>query len=108
MRLEEHPVLEFKPGRKVSFTMDGQLLEGYEGEPVAVALEANGIKYLRQSPEMGRPRGIFCAQGNCASCLMIVDGRPNVRTCTEKLRAGMRVQRQKGKGSLLARDIEEN
>ncbi|HUW64289.1 MAG TPA: (2Fe-2S)-binding protein, partial [Spirochaetia bacterium] len=78
MRLEEHPVLEFRPGRKVVFTLDDQVLEGYEGEPVAMALEANGIKALRQSPVRGRPRGVFCAQGNCASCLMIVDGRPNV------------------------------
>jgi hypothetical protein len=108
VRLQEHPVLEFRPGRKVLFTLDGTVLEGYEGEPVAMALEANGIKSLRESPLLGRPRGVFCAQGNCASCLMTVDGRPNVRTCVEKLRAGMRVERQKGKGSLLAKDIEKS
>ena len=31
---------------------------------------------------------------------MTVDGEPNVRVCTEKLKGGMVVTRQKGKGVL--------
>ncbi len=100
MRIAEHPILEFKKGRPVSFTFEGRELEGYEGEPIAAALHAAGVRVLRESPRLHRPRGFFCAIGNCSSCLMVVDGQPNVRVCVEKLRPGMRVERQKGHGEL--------
>ena len=32
--------------------------------------------------------------GSCPNCLMQVDGIPNVRSCTEPARDGMRVERQ--------------
>lgn len=101
-RVGEHPILTFTARRKVTFFFEGQPLEGYEGEPIAAALHAAGIRVLRESPVLGRPRGFFCAVGNCSSCLMVVDGMPNVRVCVEKLREGMRVERQVGKGNLLA------
>ncbi|NLW16709.1 MAG: (2Fe-2S)-binding protein [Firmicutes bacterium] len=100
MRIRKHPILEFKKGPRVTFTYDGQQLEGYEGEPIAAALHAAGIKTLSHSHGQGRPRGFFCAIGACSSCLMTVDGVPNVRVCVEKLRAGMRVETQQGKGVL--------
>ena len=101
-RITNHPILDFKEDRPVRFTFDGKELEGYEGEPIAAALHASGVRVLRESPELKRPRGFFCAIGNCSSCLMTVDGRPNVRICVEKLREGMNVTTQKGKGVLLA------
>lgn len=103
-RITAHPILEFKVGTRVSFTFDGRELEGYEGEPIAAALHACGVRVLGVSPKLKRPRGFFCAIGNCSSCLMTVDGRPNVRVCREKLREGMRVATQRGKGVLLAND----
>ena len=59
-----------------------------------------GVKVLARSPEKHRPRGFYCAIGNCASCQMIVDGEPNVRTCITLLREGMRVETQEGKGRI--------
>jgi predicted molibdopterin-dependent oxidoreductase YjgC len=100
MRIEEHPVLEFERGRRVSFTLDGKTLEGFEGEPIAAALHDNGVRVLRLSIHRRRPRGFFCAIGNCSSCLMIVDGKPNVRVCVTPLREGMVVERQRDKGRL--------
>ncbi|MHB8947254.1 MAG: (2Fe-2S)-binding protein [Bacillota bacterium] len=100
MRIVEHPILDFKPGRLVRFTFEGRELEGFEGEPIAAALHAAGVRVLRKSAKLHRPRGFFCAIGNCSSCLMVVDGVPNVRVCVEKLRAGMRVERQEGHGEL--------
>ena len=38
--------------------------------------------------------------GNCASCQMVVDGEPNVRTCITLLREGMTVETQEGKGTV--------
>jgi len=102
VRIREHPILTFPERRKVTFFFEGRPLEGYEGEPIAAALHAAGVRVLRESPVLGRPRGFFCAVGNCSSCLMVVDGVPNVRVCVEKLREGMRVERQVGKGDLLA------
>ena len=99
MRIREHPILEFEHGDEISFSFEGRILKGYEGEPIAAALLAAGIKVLRKSPELNRPRGFFCAIGNCSSCLMEVDGRPNIRVCVEPLRAGMVVRMQEGRGN---------
>lgn len=99
-RIHTHPILTFSEGAKVAFTFDGRPLEGIAGEPIAAALHAAGVRVLSHSPVRHRPRGLFCAIGNCSSCLMIVDGEPNVRVCTERLRAGMRVETQRGRGEL--------
>ena len=48
MRVKEHPIIsDFKKGRLVTFEYDGKILEGYEGEPIAMALKANGIEIHR-------------------------------------------------------------
>lgn len=100
MRIDNHPILKFERGPKVVFTLDGAEIEGFEGEPIAAALHDAGITTLSYSLKHKRPRGFYCAIGHCSSCLMEVDGRPNVRVCTEPLRAGMVVRTQKGKGVL--------
>jgi len=100
MRIEEHPILKFKRGKKIKFKFEGKILEGYEGETIAAALHSNGVKILGESLEKQRPRGFYCAIGNCSSCLMVVDGIPNVKTCVTNLEEGMEVERQKGKGVL--------
>jgi predicted molibdopterin-dependent oxidoreductase YjgC len=99
-RIQAHPILSFPQGRRVSFSYDGVEFEGFEGEPIAAALHAAGVRVLSRSPAQDRPRGFFCAIGNCSSCLMMVDGEPNVRVCNERLRAGMKVQTQRGRGEL--------
>ncbi len=100
MRIDNHPILEFKRGKKVTFSFEGKELTGFEGEPIAAALHDNGIKVYRQSIRHDRARGFFCAIGHCSSCFMIVDGRPNTMTCVTPLREGMTVKRQIGKGKL--------
>ncbi len=98
MRIEQHPILEFDRGEKVVFFFNGQPVDGYTSETIAAALHAAGIRELGHSPELHRPRGLFCAIGNCSSCFMTVDGQPNVRVCVTKVKAGMRVEEQAGKG----------
>ncbi|MFZ7103166.1 MAG: (2Fe-2S)-binding protein [Peptococcaceae bacterium] len=100
MRIVDHPILEFKRGKSIKFYYDGKEISGYEGETIAAALHAAGVRVLSHSPELHHPRGLFCAIGNCSSCLMTVDDKPNVRICVEKIRAGMRVETQRGKGCL--------
>lgn len=101
MRITDHPILQFSQKEMAAFTFNGQPLEGVTGEPIAAALYAAGVKALRHSHRHHRPRGLFCAIGNCSSCLMTVDGIPNVRVCVEPLRAGMAVQTQEGKGRII-------
>lgn len=96
-RITEHPILGVQSrGRIVQFTFDGKTLEGYEGEPVAAALKANGVMIHRYTAKQHKPRGIFCAIGRCTDCVMVVDGVPNIRTCITPLKEGMMVQTQYG------------
>lgn len=97
MRIIEHPVLgKYMKGKKVKFYFDGRELEGYEGEPIAAALLAEGVTTHRHTRKKGTPRGIFCAIGRCTDCVMVVDGEINVRTCITPLKEGMKVQTQYG------------
>lgn len=96
-RIEEHPILgEQEKGRAVIFKFNGRELEGYEGEPIAAALKANGLMVHRYTKKEHKPRGIFCAIGRCTDCVMVVDGVPNVRTCITPLKEGMDVKTQYG------------
>ena len=99
MRVKDHAILGKMPEvRWVEIEFDGKTLPAIEGEPVAAALLAQGINVFRRTPKTGQPRGIFCAIGRCTDCVMTVDGVPNVRTCVEPVRDGMKVQTQIGRG----------
>ncbi len=102
LRISEHPVLDFSPGDKVQFWFEGEPVTGYLGEPVAAALHAAGIRVLRYSRRLHRPRGFYCAIGNCSECLVEIDGEPNVRSCITPLAEGMRIRRQAGEGRAIA------
>lgn len=96
-RIYEHPILGVpEKRRKVTFSFDGEPLEGYEGEPVAVALKAAGVMTHRYTGKKHEPRGIFCAIGRCTDCVMVVDGVPNTRTCITPLAEGMSIRTQDG------------
>ena len=100
MRITEHPILGPAPAqKKVQFFFDGKPMEGLEGEPIAVALKENGVMIHRYTTKQHKPRGVFCAIGRCTDCVMVVDGKPNTRTCITPLREGMVVQTQYGVGA---------
>jgi len=98
MRIEKHPILKFDKKEEIFFTFEGERVKGYQGDTIASALHALGVKTLSFSIKKHRPRGFYCAIGNCASCNMIVNGTPNVRTCITMLEENMVVERQKDKG----------
>lgn len=92
-RIGFHPLLgNMDKGRKVTIYVDGKPVEAREGEPVAAALYAAGIRVTRRSRISGEPRGPFCMIGVCTECCMEVDGVPGVRTCRVPVRAGMQVR----------------
>ncbi len=96
-RIEKHPILGATEERElVTFLFDGKEYEGYKGEPIAAALRAAGVMTHRYTKKHHEPRGIFCAIGRCTDCVMIVNGKPNIRTCVTPLEAGMEVKTQYG------------
>jgi len=95
-RITEHPILgRLATGhRGVCFQFDGKAIHALEGEPIAAALAAAGIRVHRYSPSRLEPRGVFCGIGQCTDCAMIVNGVPNVRTCVTQVEEGMEVETQ--------------
>jgi predicted molibdopterin-dependent oxidoreductase YjgC len=100
MRITKHPILTFPKREEIAFIFEGNKVVGYEGDTIASALHDLGIKTLSYSIKKDRPRGFYCAIGNCASCNMVVDGKPNIRTCITPLKKGVVVERQHDKGVL--------
>ena len=83
----------------VQFTVDGLPVTGNAGEPLLAALLVGGVRFTRTMPKTGEARGGYCLVGRCTDCLVILDGRPNIRACLVALRAGMRVETQQGIGT---------
>lgn len=82
------------PARPLGFTLDGERIDGREGDTVASALLRAGITTFTRSIKFHRPRGPFCFAGSCGQCLMRVDGVPSLPACRVPLREGMRCVRQ--------------
>ncbi|QAA76482.1 MAG: Oxidoreductase [Candidatus Bipolaricaulis sibiricus] len=91
MRIEAHPILSVQRGEPVRFTFEGRELLAYSGETIAAALFAAGIRTFGHHPKDGAPQGIFCANGQCAQCLVIADGVP-VKACMTPVQPGMRIE----------------
>ncbi len=96
--IDKHPILHFERKGKIHFIFEGTSIEAYQNETVAMALYRNGLNVFSESSKLHRPRGMFCAIGKCSSCMMRVNGVPNVRTCILPAREGMVVERQRGMG----------
>jgi sarcosine oxidase subunit alpha len=104
-RITEHPILKIPERKEVPFTWNGKKLTGYEGEMISAALFANGIHVFGHHPKDNSPQGIFCANGQCAQCLVIADGLP-VKSCMTPLAEGMQVESVEGLPNLPADDVE--
>ncbi len=94
MRIKQHPVIDFPKRKKLKFRYNKKQLEGEEGDTIASALHAAGVRTLTKSLKYDSPRGFFCGIGKCSSCLMRVNGIPNVRTCIAPLKEGISVEMQ--------------
>lgn len=92
-RIDNHQVLgKLKDRKEVKFTFDGKSYNGYEGDTIASALLAHGIRTLRVHEESGTPRGIYCNIGHCFECRVTVDERRGVRACLQPIKEGMVVE----------------
>ncbi len=94
-RIEKHPILPIPERNEIRFSWQGQELKAYSGETIAAALYANGVRIFGHHHKDGAPQGIFCANGQCAQCMVIADGLP-MKSCAELLRPGMVVEPANG------------
>jgi sarcosine oxidase subunit alpha len=86
--------------KPIRFEFDGRTVSAFEGQTIGAALYAAGVRIFSRSFKYHRPRGLFCVSGACPNCMMNVDGRPNVRVCTEPVRNGQQVRPQNAWPSL--------
>ncbi|HWQ82227.1 MAG TPA: FAD-dependent oxidoreductase [Ignavibacteria bacterium] len=91
-RIDKHPVLNTTQDRKkVNFKFNGETQRGYENEPVSSALIANGVREFSVHQVEDAPQGIFCANGQCSHCTLIIDGKP-LKSCITPLKEGMEIR----------------
>ncbi len=90
-RITEHPILDIPETETIKFTWQGQTLTAKRGEMIASALFAHGIRTFGHHHKDGAPQGIFCANGQCAQCMVVADGTP-VKACMTPVQPGMRVE----------------
>lgn len=92
-RILNHPILgDSKLRNPVNFTFNEKPFTGLEGETIAAALLANGVRTLRYQEESGTPRGIYCNIGHCFECRVTVNERSGVRACLTVVEEGMEVR----------------
>jgi len=94
LRIKKHPIIDFKFDKKLRFYFNNKIMYGFEGDSIASALHALGVKKFTTSQKYSRPRGFFCGIGKCSSCLMRVNGVPNVRTCIAPLKDSIHIETQ--------------
>lgn len=103
-RIKNHPILQSrKDRRQIRFYFDGDEIAGFEGEPVASALIASGHHVFSHHHKDGAPQGLFCANGQCSQCTMLIDGIPK-KSCMTPLSEGMDVRTLYGLPHLPAED----
>jgi NADPH-dependent 2,4-dienoyl-CoA reductase/sulfur reductase-like enzyme/Fe-S-cluster-containing hydrogenase component 2/bacterioferritin-associated ferredoxin len=95
LRIERHPVLPVPERPMFVFTWKGAPVSARQGETIASTLFGNGVRIFGHHAKDGAPQGIFCANGQCAQCLVLVDGLP-VKSCMELARPGIRVEPVEG------------
>lgn len=89
-RINEHPILPIPNRNELSFSWNNTRLKAFENETISAALIANGINIFGHHHKDNSPQGIFCANGQCAQCMVIVDGKP-VKSCMTLIKNGMNV-----------------
>lgn len=94
-RVLAHPILPEKQVQEVGFLFNGNPVKGLKGEVLSSALVALGVAQFSFHQKDGKPQGLFCANGQCSQCTVLVDGVPK-KSCVTPLREGMDVRTLRG------------
>ena len=81
--------------REVTFTFNGESFTGVEGQSIAAALMATGVRELRKTRFDEEPRLIFCGIGICFDCVVVVNDVANQRACLVEINDGAKIESQK-------------
>jgi sarcosine oxidase subunit alpha len=90
----QSPTLRVDSEQKRSFRYGRREMSGYQGDTVATALFANGVRVFSRSLKYHRPRGLYSLDGESGNCLMEIDGLANINAEIELLRDGTKVSPQ--------------
>ncbi len=97
-RLEKGGLIDRR--RPLEFSFDGARLSGFEGDTLASALLANGVRVVARSFKFHRPRGIYSAGVEEPNALLqLFEGAravPSARAPTVPLTAGLEAHPQSG------------
>lgn len=84
-------------GAIIHLSIDGRPAEARQGDSVAAALLAAGVRHSRMTPVSASPRLPYCMMGVCFDCLVSIDGVGNRQGCLVPAAEGMVVETQAGK-----------
>lgn len=103
-RIKKHPILSVNnTPESINFTFNNKKLTAKPGEMISSVLFAYGIHVFGYHEKDNSPQGMFCANGQCSQCLVLVDGIP-VKSCVTPIREGMDVRSMDGLPDLLRDD----
>jgi sarcosine oxidase subunit alpha len=93
MRVNQHPILgDLENRKKVKIYFDDKQYIANEGDTIASALLASGVRTLRNHEDKGTPRGIYCNIGHCFECRVRVNGKNTVRACLTQVENDMYIE----------------
>ncbi len=93
-RLPSHPAQRLNRAEQFEFKFNGRSYPAFEGDTIASALWAAGVKVLGRSFKYHRPRGAFAFTSADSNTLVRVDDEPNVRASSRLVKPGMLVKPQ--------------
>ena len=106
-RIKQHPILPTHDQKLIYFYWQEQKLTAYQGETIASALFAHHIHTFGHHHKDNSPQGLFCANGQCSQCMVLVDGQP-VKSCVELVAAGQHIEPLEGLPALPLRTRPAN
>ncbi|MHA1619663.1 MAG: FAD-dependent oxidoreductase [Promethearchaeota archaeon] len=95
LSIDSHPILPIPERIPISFTYNGQELIGFKDMMISSVLFMHGIKVFGHHPKDNSPQGLFCANGQCSQCTLIIDGVPK-KACMTPLKAYMAIESCEG------------
>ncbi|HEX5292797.1 MAG TPA: 2Fe-2S iron-sulfur cluster-binding protein, partial [Streptosporangiaceae bacterium] len=94
MRLGPQPGEEIDRKRPFSFRWNGDSVPAFDGDTIASALAASGLRVFSRSYKYHRPRGLLTANFHDPGCFFQVGDEPNVRGAHRLAEPAMDVRSQ--------------
>lgn len=100
LRLKPQPLEWVDRSNKVSFELEGQVIEGFKGDVISSALWANEIKVLGRSFKYHRRRGLLSMANHDINALFDSPDHPNIRGDVVTVEEGQKLKSVNTFGSL--------